>query len=75
MVEQALNFVVKSPVVVGDGALLGARSRLLLGVTVGAGAVVNPGAMLTTPVTPHTCEGGAPTIPIEVLSIDVPSES
>lgn len=68
--EHRAGPITKSPVRVDDGALLGARSILLPGVTVGAGAVVNPGAVVNKDVLPHTRVGGAPAIQIEVLSSD-----
>jgi maltose O-acetyltransferase len=56
-----------SPVNVGDGAWLGARSIILPGVTIGEGAVVNPGAVVNKDVAPQTRVGGTPAVPIEVL--------
>jgi len=66
--EHRAGPITKSPVRVGDGALLGARSIILPGVTVGAGAVVNPGAVVNKDVLPHTRVGGAPAVQLEVLS-------
>ncbi len=70
--EHRAGSIMKSPVTVGDGALLGARSIILPGVTIGAGAVVNPGAVVNKDVLPHTRVGGAPAVQIEVLSADEP---
>ncbi len=59
--------IIRKPVVVEDGARLGARSMLLPGVTVGAGAIVNPGAVVTKDVAARTRVGGIPAIQLEVL--------
>ena len=66
--EHRAGPIVKTPVVIEAGALLGARAIILPGVTIGAGAVVNPGAVVNKDVTPHTRVGGAPAVQIEVLS-------
>lgn len=70
--ERRAGSIVKRPVTVEDGALLGARSIILPGVTVGAGAVVNPGSVVTQDVLPRTRVGGAPAVQIEVLSNNEP---
>ncbi|HYQ44932.1 MAG TPA: DapH/DapD/GlmU-related protein [Polyangiaceae bacterium] len=56
-----------SPVSIGDGAWLGPRCIILPGVTVGAGAIVNPGAVVNKDVAPHTRVGGVPAVQLEVL--------
>ena len=66
--QHAPRTLVKSPVKVGEGALLGARSVILPGITIGAGAVVNPGAVVRRDVLPHTRVGGVPATQIETLS-------
>jgi maltose O-acetyltransferase len=48
------------PIRVGDGAWIAARAVLLPGVTVGEGAVVTAGAVVTRSVPPHTMAGGVP---------------
>lgn len=48
------------PVVIGDRVFLGARSTVLPGVTVGEGAVVAAGAVVTKDVDPFTIVGGVP---------------
>jgi acetyltransferase-like isoleucine patch superfamily enzyme len=48
------------PIVVGTGAWLGARVTVLPGVTIGDGAVVAAGAVVTRDVAPHTVVAGVP---------------
>jgi maltose O-acetyltransferase len=48
------------PIVIGDGAWIGARVIVLPGVTIGAGAVVAAGAVVRKDVPPHTAVGGVP---------------
>lgn len=50
----------QGPVTIGDGAWVGARSVILPGVTIGAGAVVAAAAVVTTDVAPDTLVGGVP---------------
>jgi maltose O-acetyltransferase len=56
-----------APVTVEDGAWLGACVMLLPGVTVGHGAVVAAGAVVTKDVPPDTLVGGVPARPIRKL--------
>ena len=49
-----------SPVIVEDGALIGANAVVLEGVRVGEGAVVAAGAIVTEDVPPFTVVAGAP---------------
>jgi acetyltransferase-like isoleucine patch superfamily enzyme len=48
------------PVYIGDGAWLSSRSVILPGVTVGDGAIVAAGAVVTRSVEPNTLVGGVP---------------
>jgi maltose O-acetyltransferase len=52
--------LVLNPVVIGDGAWLRARAVILPGVTIGAGAVVEVGAVVNKSVEPNTRVGGSP---------------
>ena len=63
--------VEQQPVVIEDGAWLGARSTILPGVTVGPGAVVAAGAVVTKSVAPNLLVGGVPARPIRQLPTDV----
>jgi len=48
------------PIVIGDYAWIGMRSTVLGGVTIGEGAVVMAGAMVTRDVPPYAVVGGVP---------------
>ncbi|MCO4098562.1 sugar O-acetyltransferase [Gemmatimonas sp.] len=49
-----------SPIVVGDGAWIGAGSLVLPGVTIGAGAVIGAGSVVTSDVPPGMLAFGNP---------------
>jgi acetyltransferase-like isoleucine patch superfamily enzyme len=53
-----------APVTIGDHAWIGSRAMILPGVTVGEGAVVAAGAVVTGNVEPYTVVGGVPARPI-----------
>ena len=53
-----------APVIIGDRVFLGARAIILPGMTVGEGAVVAAGAVVTHDVPPYTIVGGVPARPI-----------
>jgi maltose O-acetyltransferase len=59
-----------SPVRVEDGAWLSTRCTILPGVTVGAGAIVAAGAVVTRSVAPHVMVGGVPARIIRELDDD-----
>lgn len=48
-----------APIVVGDGAWLGARSTIMAGVTIGAGAVIGASVVVTEDVPDNTLVVGA----------------
>lgn len=50
---------------IGDGAVIGARAIVLPGLTVGAGARVEPGAVVTRDVAPGVRVAGNPARPFE----------
>lgn len=56
------------PVQIGDGAWVGARATILPGVTIGEGAVVAAGAVVTKTVAPNLLVGGVPARPIRELT-------
>jgi maltose O-acetyltransferase len=58
--EHRAGELVIAPVVIEDGAWIGARSVLLPGITIGAGALVSPGSLVNKDVAPHTHIGGTP---------------
>lgn len=62
---QAADFrIISAPVTIGDHAWLGNRAIILPGVTVGEGAIVCSGAVVTKDVAPFTIVGGVPARPI-----------
>lgn len=48
------------PIAVGDGVWIGARSVILPGATIGDGAVIAAGAVVTGNVEPNALYGGVP---------------
>jgi len=50
----------KGPIVVGDDVWLGHRSTVLSGVSIGQGAVIAAGAVVTRDVEPYSIVGGNP---------------
>lgn len=55
------------PVHIHDGAWLGARSIILPGVTIGRGAIIAAGAVVTKDVEENTMVGGVPAVVIRQL--------
>ena len=62
---------VLAPVEIGDYAWLGSRALVLPGVTIGEGAVVAAGAVVTADVPAYTVVGGVPARPIGTRSRDL----
>lgn len=58
------------PIDIGDGVWLGARCVILPGVTVGAGAVVAAGAVVSKDVPPDTLVAGVPARVVRALSAE-----
>lgn len=58
--ERRAAQVFAKPVTIGAGAWLGARSTVLPGITIGQGAIVAAGAVVTKDVPPNTLVGGVP---------------
>ena len=55
------NFAVFfKPIVIGNYVWIGVRATILCGVTIGEGAIVMAGAMVTGDVPPYTVVGGVP---------------
>lgn len=55
--------LVATPIVIGERARIGLGSGVLRGVTVGAGAIVGPHAVVTRDVAPGAAVGGVPARP------------
>ena len=55
--EQGYQYATVS---IGDDVWIGARSTILPGVTIGEGAIVAAGAIVTSDVAAHTIVGGVP---------------
>ena len=49
-----------APVMIGDGAWVGARSTILPGVSIGHGAIVGAGSLVNRSVAPNTLVSGVP---------------
>jgi acetyltransferase-like isoleucine patch superfamily enzyme len=60
--------VLNKPVVIGDAVRIGARAMVLKGVTIGDGAVVHPGSIVTRDV-PAGAEVGPPPTTIKTLPV------
>jgi maltose O-acetyltransferase len=54
-------------IIIGEGAWIGARAIILPNVTIGNGAVVAAGAVVTRDVPPNTLVAGVPAKPLRVL--------
>ena len=52
--------IVNKPVHIEDGVWIGCRSIILKGVTIGAGAVIAAGSVVTKSIPPRTVYGGSP---------------
>ena len=53
----------RQPTVIGDRVFIGANATILMGVTVGDGAVIGAGAGVTDDVAPYTVVAGVPARP------------
>ena len=54
----------KGDTIIGDGAWIGMRAMIMPGVTIGEGAVIASGAIVTKDVAPYTIMAGNPATPI-----------
>ena len=61
------------PIVIDDYAWIGTRAIILRGVTIGRGAVVMAGAVVTHDVAPYAVVGGVPAKPIQERKLRTPS--
>lgn len=58
--EHRAGAMLVNPIVIEDGAWIGARSIILPGVKIGAGAVIDAGSVINKDVPAHTRFGGSP---------------
>lgn len=54
------SYISKGDTIIKDGAWIGMRAMLLPGITIGEGAVIAAGAIVTKDVAPYTIVGGNP---------------
>lgn len=57
-------YVGKGDTVIGDAAWIGMRAMIMPGVTIGEGAIVASGAIVTKSVEPYTIVAGSPAAPV-----------
>jgi maltose O-acetyltransferase len=67
--EYRCGRLVAAPIQIGDGAWLGARTVVLPGVSIGAGAVVVAGAVVTRDVVSNTLVAGVPAKAVRTLDV------
>ena len=58
-----------APTIIGKNAWVGVKATILPGVTIGEGAIVAAGAVVTTDVPPHTLAAGVPAKIIKTIDI------
>ncbi|WP_378942890.1 CatB-related O-acetyltransferase [Mesorhizobium sp. ANAO-SY3R2] len=58
-------YVGKGDTTIGDGAWIGMRAMIMPGITIGEGAIVASGAIVTKDVAPYTIVAGNPAVPIK----------
>lgn len=64
------NYVVKKPIFIKDKSWIGFNSIILKGVTIGEGAIVGAGSVVTKSVPPYTIVAGNPAKIIREIPID-----
>lgn len=65
-------YIGKGDTILGDGAWIGMRAMIMPGVTIGEGAVVASGAIVTKDVAPYSIVAGNPAVPIrQRFSVDL----
>jgi acetyltransferase-like isoleucine patch superfamily enzyme len=58
--HEIIGGVRKAPIIIGNDVWVGARSMILKGVTIGSGAVIGAGTVVTKDVPPSTIAAGVP---------------
>lgn len=56
----------KGDTVIGDGAWIGMRAMILPGITIGEGAIIASGAIVTKDVAPYSVVAGNPAVPVKL---------
>ena len=67
---RAYNQVDRAPTVLGDRVFIGANAVVLMGVTIGDGAVVGAGSVVDRDVDAGTVVGGVPARPLGQVDLD-----
>lgn len=57
-------YVGKGDTLIGDGAWIGMRAMIMPGISIGEGAIIGSGAVVTRDVAPYTIVGGTPAAPV-----------
>ncbi len=68
-VENRLSAGKSKPIIIEDDAWLATRCMVLKGVTIGKGAVVAAGAVVTKDVPPYTMVAGVPAKPVKQIKV------
>lgn len=58
-------YIAKGDTVIEDGVWIGLRAMIMPGVTIGEGAIIASGAIVTKSVAPYTIVAGNPAVPIK----------
>jgi maltose O-acetyltransferase len=58
--EHRCGRVISAPISIGDGVWIGSRAMILPGVSIGAGAIVAAGAVVSRDIAPNTLVAGVP---------------
>jgi maltose O-acetyltransferase len=74
-VGKAMGREVGKPIVVGDGAWIGARATIMPGVTIGAGATIGVGSVVTKDCEPGGVYAGVPARLLKTRKTSVPLQS
>jgi acetyltransferase-like isoleucine patch superfamily enzyme len=70
--EYRCGRLVAAPITIGDGAWIGSRVTILPGISVGNGAVVAAGAVVSRDVPANALVGGVPAKVLRDLEVDTP---
>ncbi len=70
--EERCGRLVAAPIRIGDGAWIASHVTVLPGVSIGRGAIVAAGALVTADVAPDTMVGGVPARLVRSLDDDAP---